>query len=214
MFKSSILPWALWICFPLIIALAAFVDWFQLPIIEPNPSQIPAYKFTFIAVLMALAAFQYNIFSSDAERFSRVLDQEDFNPSWKKFIEETADLRARINASPAALEQWVSVLKEREKQIKEHIEWHRVMLPKVVASACIRFVLIFSVGLGVLISLCLDILNLVQVPIWRIDPVAGSQCFLIAAIILFAVLFVCYIHALSQELSFRLESTRLPNQSS
>jgi hypothetical protein len=77
--KFAILGWAVWLSVPVTIAVALLICSFRLPIIEPDPQQLPAYKFTFISVLMGLGAFQYNVFFNYAESFRKVIDDEDFS---------------------------------------------------------------------------------------------------------------------------------------
>jgi len=212
MFARSAIPsWSVWLCFPLTIALAVVINSCQLPIIEPDLQQIPSYKFTFISVLLALGAFQYNMFVTIAERFRKIIDDEDFNPSWREYKQKTEELRIKILANPANSEllQWLEDLELRDKQINDYVDWHRTSLPKVLIEASIRFVLIFSVGLGLLLSLWMDILELLGMRILLIDfdNVAMSQSFLFAALILFAVLYCFYILAFSIELVTRMPSS-------
>jgi hypothetical protein len=210
--KFSMLGWAVWLCVPVTTGVALLICSFGLPIIEPEPQQLPPYKFTFISVLMALGAFQYTMFFNYAETFRKVIDDEDFSPVWKNYKKDTDDLRHRIESDPESplRNQALTILSKREEQIRAYLEWNRKFLKRFLIESCIRFVLIFSVGLGLLISLVMDIFYFLDV--WRkIDPLAMSQSFLFASLLLFGVLFVFFVLALSQELSNRMESTRPDN---
>ena len=193
-------------------SLAVVINSCQLPIIERELQQIPAYKFTFISVLLALGAFQYNMFATIAERFRKIIEDEDFSPNWREYKQKTDELRIKILANPAISEslQWLEDLKFRDKQINDYVEWHRTRLPKVLIEASIRFVLIFSVGLGLLLSLWMDILELLgmRILVIEFDNLAMSQSFLFAALILFAVLYCFYILAFSFELADRMPSSK------
>jgi hypothetical protein len=191
--KFSILGWAVWLSVPVTIAVALLICSFRFPIIEPDPQQLPTYKFTFISVLMALGAFQYNLFFNYAESFRKVIDDEDFSPAWKDYKKESDDLRNRIRGNPESPQrvQALTILSKREEQIGDYLEWNREILKKFLIESCIRFVLIFSVGLGLLFSLSMDILY--HLDIWQqIDPLAMSQSFLIASLVLFGVLFMFF----------------------
>jgi hypothetical protein len=206
--RSSLPGWLVWLCFPLTIGLATLIYSFHLPIIDPNLQQIPAYKVTFIAVLMALGVFQYNMSIAEAEGHRKVIDEEDFSPAWREYKQKTDNLRNKILSHPPHEElpnEWLNELKFRDEQLKSYVEWHRTTLPRVLFETSVRFILIFSVGLGLLISLWMDILKLLGMWILSmdIDPVALSQSFLFASLIFFAFLFCVYILALSYEIAIR-----------
>ncbi len=201
-----------WFCVPLIVGVSLFIHLFRLQVIETTMHEIPAYKFTFISVLMAVGVFQYNFFYQIVERFRRALEFEDYGPLWGAYIDAAKTLTAKITEHPEEphIGEWQTELAIRVREINNHVEWHRRMLRLIIIEGCIRFILIFAVGLGLLVSLSLDIIRLTQIPM-RFNTPALSQSFLFGALFFFICLFFFYILAFGLELSERMRIARPPN---
>lgn len=206
MFRKSAIPgWSVWACIPLSIGMAWFIHSLGFRTIEASLQQIPGYKFTFVSVLLAVGMFQYNYFYSQAEKLGNAVDDENYGPAWSKYIEDTNDLRRLIEevAEHLGMEKAKANLQFRDKQIAKVVDWHHRTLRRVIIDGCVRFILIFAVGLDLLISLVLDIIALLQMPM-RFDPAAISQSFLFSALGIFACLFCFFILSFSLEVTQRM----------
>ena len=206
--SRSLVGWGVWLAIPLAVFVALCFHAFELRLMEVT-QQLPAYKFTFIAVLLALGTFQYNFLYAIAERYRQSLDNNDFGLAWNEYMRNAQALAAKIleNQTHTDVGQWQAQLAEMNRVINANIEWHRRTLRNVLLEGCVRFMLIFSVAFSLLISLSLDVVKLLHIPM-RFDSALLSQSFLLGAIFLFWWLLLFYMLALSLELWIRMGITR------